>query len=131
MDRALWRGKVNKYHNFIIGYYKQDKQGRHIITDVRSKLEFFVNPNSLCQCTTKKDEEGNLTFEGDMFWHNIEDGMIGIIQWNEEELMWDVRIVPNIVDGGFAPELDNTLEWWKLEEYDKVPRIVGNIHDTK
>ena len=84
----------------------------------------------IMQFTGLKDSNGVDIYEGDVFWHMVEEGLIGVIEWCYDELQWVVRIVPNIKQYGFVPDLDNAIEWWKLCEYDEI-EVISNIYEVQ
>ena len=118
---TLYGGKM------LEGYYFKNWEDHFIawgITNGKANL-IKVDPNTICVYTGIKD-----VYEGDYFWHLIEEGLVGVVTWNEDEYQWIVNIVPNTVSGKCVPDHGNIVETWDLWEFEEI-EIIGNIHDSK
>lgn len=142
-NRFLCKAKTIDDKKWIIGYYSS-QHIKHVSNVVKWKRVhsivsygktheqenyYEIDSKTLCQCTGLKTKDGTLVFEGDYFWHENEDGLIGIVNYDYDDVRLNVRIIPNVVGSSCVPDFNTTLEWWELEEYDAIPQIIGNIHD--
>jgi len=143
MDRFLSKAKRVDNGEWVVGYYAKELRynffsGEERLVDVIYSRESNgewdnmytreIDPSTLCQFARKiKDTQ---IFEGDYFWHMVEEGLVGVVIWNTEELKWDVKIVPNIKANQCVPDFSNCIEWWELWEYDEI-EVIGNIHNKE
>lgn len=138
-ERFLSKAKRVDNGEWVVGWFIQGLYMSPLIDDndiVQPEYDYIyttmiveIDPTTLCQCTGIK-KNGALIFEGDYFWHMIEDGLVGVVYWSDEDMCYSVRIVPNVVENECAPDFETTLEVWELWEYSEI-NILGNIHDKE
>ena len=129
-ERFLSKAKALFNNKWVTGYYYRETSTQlHYIN--QNGIAVLINTETLCACTGLKTEDGTLVFEGDYFWHENDEGIIGVVNYDYDDVRLNVRLIPNTLSGGCVPDFDTTLEWWELDEYDFIPQIIGNIHDKK
>ena len=134
-DRYLCIAKIAQDgKTWIIGYYYYADylNDSHRINTSKG-MNFEIDYNTLCQCA-KSTKRGRL-WEGDMFWDSYEDGVIGVIDWNETYDGWLVDLIPNISNNEIKPDFTQLIESLTLEEYSDNnyvwihSNLIGNKHD--
>lgn len=132
LERLKYRAKDIENGQWVYGQLVAPSEGYYIVTE---DDEYEVDPETLGQCTTVKDNTGKYIYEGDI---------VECVSWNE---YW------NIIDRNGNNIRDNFRRFmsvvWKngafrlLERFDDVMKpstwdmimdgdlsVIGNIHDN-
>lgn len=132
--RGLFHGKRIDNGEWVEGYYVCLKYAHynkreHLITDRETGFSYVVDPDTVGECTSLKDKNGKLMFEGDIilirFENDYEPPSAPDVWYEYAEIIWDSERL-----GWFARFFggDETV----LCEYDSGVDITvcGNIHDN-
>lgn len=154
-DRYLYKAKFKDENRWVVGHYFEHLTRTPCpIGDMVSEDDYMhfimnsgfsdwnmpkqityntINVNTLCQCA-KSTKRGRL-WEGDIFWECYADGIIGVIEWNDDYDGWIVNLVPNTVENECVPDYSDVLETFRLDEYDGgdyefiYDNLIGSKHD--
>ena len=128
-DRYLFRAKRLDNGQWVQGFickkkYKSNKFYISCFHDKDDNEQFFaIDPDTICQCTGLKDNNGNLIWENDVvgFWdtYSTENGQaemdcIGKVVWDDETISFQVT---------------NRLYAESYEVLDECS-VIGNIFDN-
>ena len=128
-DRYLFRAKRLDNGQWVQGFickkkYKSNKFYISCFHDKDDNEQFFaIDPDTICQCTGLKDNNGNLIWENDVvgFWdtYSTENGQaemdcIGKVVWDDETISFQVT---------------NRLSAESYEVIDECS-VIGNIFDN-
>lgn len=120
-DRYLFKAKRFDNGKWIMGFLTVMRRQLHIINPYNENAAYPIDNNTICQCTGRKDKNGNLIWENDIA-RTIFNGIEHIYRviWDESELDFKAT---------------NGKEFYKSNfEYlsccDEV-EIIGNVFDNQ
>lgn len=130
-DRYLCKAKRIDNGEWVVGLlwkkkYNSDKIFISCFPDKDDNEEVFgIDPNTICQCTRRKDEENKLIYEHDIVSYldaySTENG------WSESyqvgEVLWDDETLSFQVTGRLSAESYEVLEGTDC-------KVLGNIFDN-
>lgn len=126
--RGLWRGKQADTEEWIYGYfagYFLNERGENTPRILRSNngdLEEVI-PQTLNECTGKRDPNNNLIFEGDiirLYSRLFDLDVTYVIKWNAEELRFEA-------EKGNSTSVDIVNNFTFICSHGDV---IGNVHDN-
>lgn len=101
-----------------------------IYDELANTYQFIeIDESTICQFTGMYDSSGEEIYEGDMFWDSVEEGFISVVEWCQDGYKYIVRIVPNVKEDDFFPDLKYTLNWLELSTYENEIKVINNVHD--
>lgn len=115
-DRYLFKAKTCN-GEWVTGFLHCKDKKWYISNKAGSPFAFEVRPDTICQCTGLKDENGNLIWEHDIVNCPTEE-CCGYIGWNESEAGFYFNVL--LEDGGFEEE----------HIYDYSIEVIGNKFDN-
>lgn len=120
-NRYLFRGKRIDNGEWVQGYLYSIWERRYILwgmtNDIPDMVE--VDPETVCQCTGRKDKNGNLIWENDIA-NCMDEECCGYISWNESEAGFYFDVV--LEDGRFEEE--------HIYDYQDCIEVIGNTFDN-
>lgn len=135
-DRYKFRGKRIDNNQWYYGSYlylhnppkydwngakHESKEDIHFIIDEKD-VNYKVYPETVGQCTGKKDKNNNLIFKGDIVrFYFDNDEIIAVIEWDDDEC----RFYLNTTDF-FKDKYVTDYEIVNQEEYE----VIGNIYEN-
>lgn len=132
-NRYMSRGKRVDNGEWIEGWittqYKKGFDGKILFTRIKSNVfgggEHLVDTETVGQCTSLKDKNGKLMFEGDVLKFVNDDGESSfyVVVWNTSLLSWQVQEMSCYVKDDYYG-FDELCEFGNTE-------VIGNIHDNK
>lgn len=124
MREILFRGKRIDNGNWIEGmlFYYYDsfyEEYRLRIQNPKTKVNFEIDPKTICQYTGLVDRHNKKIFDGDIVRETITSYYqpIGKICYNVENCQWRIEYVNNIVSVGHIGG-------------GRIYELLGNIYDT-
>lgn len=121
-NRYLFRGKRKDNGEWIQGYLYGIWERRYILwgmtNDIPNMVE--VDPTTACQCTGRKDKNGNLIWENDIA-NCMDEECCGYISWNESEAGFYFDVL--LEDGRFEEE--------HIYDYQEDMEVIGNTFDNQ
>jgi len=128
-DRFKFRGKCENTGKWIYGclvcrFYKAtnpDKEPLFIDTLIGDKSSYRVRPETVGQCTGRKDSKGTLIFEEEIVENDFGEGVVCryIVEWADEEIWPFSGLCVPVIGGG-------TTSSFRPNEC----KVIGNIHDN-
>lgn len=120
-NRYLFRGKRIDTGEWVQGYLYGIWERRYILWGMTNDIPDMVkiDPSTICQCTGRKDKNGNLIWENDIANCLTED-CYGYIGWNESEAGFYFNVL--LEDGSFEEE--------HIYDYQDCIEVIGNTFDN-
>ena len=120
-NRFLFRGKRIDTGEWVQGYLYGIWERRYILWGMTNDIPDMVeiDPSTICQCTGRKDKNGNLIWENDIA-NCMEEECCGYISWNESEAGFYFDVL--LEDGSFEEE--------HIYDYQDCIEVIGNTFDN-
>lgn len=114
-DRYLFKAKTCN-GKLVTGFLHCKDDKWYISNNAGSPFAYEVRPDTICQCTSLKDKNGNLIWEKDIIKCRL--GKV-IVLWNEAE--WNIKKHDDFI-------WYKNLYYWVVS--DRNIEVVGNIFDN-
>ena len=120
-NRFLFRGKRIDTGEWVQGYLYGIWERRYILWGMTNDIPDMVeiDPSTICQCTGRKDKNGNLIWENDIA-NCMDEECCGYISWNESEAGFYFDVL--LEDGSFEEE--------HIYDYQDCIEVIGNTFDN-
>ncbi len=115
-ERFLIKARsIESEDEWVTGYY-YEAHGRHFIGVYSDDIdyEYEIDSETLCQCTTFKDRNHKMIFEGDIV---MQHGDEWYVEWLHGKFV-------------YRPLNSDEDAWLLLENTHDFLEVIGNIHDN-